>query len=330
MIDAAIRQPVTVTVGVLLSVFAGILAITRVPVRMTPEVQSVVISATTYWESASAEDIESDIVEEQEKVLGQVGGLKSITSSSIAGQGSVRLEFETGTDIEKAMADVLQKLDEVPGYPSGVLQPVVEPVDTDSVDFIAWVGLSSTDPDFDATTLFDFMERQLQPRFDRIKGISQVGIRGARQSELHILVDPRAMAQRRITYAQLRQLIQAANVDVSAGRIEEGKRDIRVRAMGRFQNPNDLKRMVLRRNPGGGSVTLGDIATIKETWKEQRDWARARGIPHALFQFSTSAWGEPARIDGPDRQGNCRHECAGWPAGSARAEIGHSTADWSW
>lgn len=284
MIQLAVRQPVTVAVAVLLSVFAGTLAITRVPIRMTPEVQSVIISAVTFWESASAADIESDIVEEQEKVLGQVTGLKTMTSSSIAGQGSVRMEFETGTDIDDALAAVLQKLDEVPGYPNGVLQPVVEPVDPDSVDYIAWVGLSATDPSFDSTTLADFMARQMQPRFDRVKGISQVGIRGARQSELHIEVDPAAMADRNITYTGLRQAIQSANVDISAGRVKEGKRDIRVRTVGRFQSPADLEAMVIRRDDGG-TIRLGDIATIAETFKEKRDWARARGIPMPFFNF---------------------------------------------
>jgi HAE1 family hydrophobic/amphiphilic exporter-1 len=124
------------------AVFAGILAVTLVPVRMTPEVSSVVVSVTTNWESASAEEIESDIVEEQEKVLGEVSGLISITSTSSAGQGAIRLEFETGTDIERATAAVLQKLDEVPGYPDGVVQPRVEPVDIESIDYIAWIGLA--------------------------------------------------------------------------------------------------------------------------------------------------------------------------------------------
>lgn len=285
MIESAIRQPVTVTVGVLLSVFAGVLALTRVPIRMTPEVDSVVIAVITNWENASAQDIESDVVEEQEKVLGDVGGLKSMTSTSAASQGTIRLEFETGTDIEDALAETLQKLDEVPGYPDGVLQPVVEPIDPESVDYIAWVGLSSTDPDFDATTLFDFMERRIRPRFDRVPGVSQVGIRGARESELHILVDPRAMAQRQITYNQLRDAIITANVDLSAGRIEEGKRDIRVRTLGRFQDAGDLETMIIRRDPDSGPVYLGDVAEIVETFKEPRDWARARGIAMPFFNF---------------------------------------------
>lgn len=284
MIQKAIDQPITVAVAVLLSVFAGLLAVTRVPIRMTPEVDSVVVSVVTNWESASAEEIESDVVEEQEKVLGEVTGLAAMTSISAAGQGTVRLEFETGTDIEGALAEVLQKLDEVPGYPDGVLQPVVEGVDPESVDYISWIGLASTDPEFDSARLFDFMERRLQPRFDRVPGISQVGIRGAVQSELHIVVDPVAMANRRITYSQLRDAIRSANVDVSAGRIEEGKRDIRVRSTGRFQTPEEVENMVLLRNETG-PIYLRDIAEVRESYKEPSSWARARGYQMPFFNF---------------------------------------------
>lgn len=284
MIKRAIEQPITVAVAVLLSVFAGLLAVTRVPIRMTPEVESVVVSVITNWESASAEEIESDVVEEQEKVLGEVTGLKDMTSISAAGQGTIRLEFETGTEIDGALAEVLQKLDEVPGYPEGVLQPVVEPVDPESVDYISWIGLASTDPEFDPATLSDFMERRMRPRFDRVPGISQVGIRGAVDSELHIVVDPVAMANRRITYSQLQAAIVAANVDVSAGRIEEGKRDIRVRSTGRFQTPEDVEKMVLTRD-ASGPVYLGDIAEVSEEYKEPSSWARARGFKMPFFNF---------------------------------------------
>lgn len=284
MIQRAVQQPITVAVAVLLSVFAGVLAVTRVPIQMTPEVESVVVSVLTNWESASALEIESDIVEEQEKVLGEVTGLKSMISTSAAGQGTVRLEFETGTDIDDALAEVLQKLDEVPGYPEGVLQPVVEAVDPESVDYISWIGLASTDPDFDPIYLYDFMERRMQPRFDRVPGVSQVGIRGAVESELHILVDPVAMANRRVTYAQLRDAIAGANVDLSAGKIEEGKRDIRVRSTGRFQSPEDVSDMVISRDESG-PVTLGDIAEVTRAHKEPSDWARARGHQMPFFNF---------------------------------------------
>ncbi|MEM1293829.1 MAG: efflux RND transporter permease subunit [Verrucomicrobiota bacterium] len=284
LVEYCVRQPVTVAVGVGLALLAGVLAFTSVPVQMKPEVDSVVISVSTNWEGASAEEIESDIVEEQEKVLGDIAGLASLTSNSKAGQGTVRLEFVTGTNIDDAKAEVLQKLDEVPGYPPNVIQPVVEDIDPESVDYVAWIGLSSTDPNFDTTTLFDFMERRMKPRFDRIPGVSQVGIRGAREAELQIRVDPRALANRNLTWQQLVTAIRVSNENFSGGQIPEGKRDIRIRATGRFANPEAVMSMIIRRDDAG-PVYVRDVAEVIKTYKEKANWARARGHEMPFFNF---------------------------------------------
>jgi HAE1 family hydrophobic/amphiphilic exporter-1 len=283
-IEFLLRQPITIAVGTMLAVFSGILAINRVPVRMTPEVSSIVIAVTTNWENASVEEIESDIIEEQEKVLGEVTGLKSMISTSAAGQGTIRLEFETGTDIGEAEDEVLQKLDEVPGYPGGVLQPVVEDYDPESADYIAWIGLFSTDPDYDPGQLYDFMDRSIKPRFERIPGISQVGVRGATASELQVVVDAEALAQRGVTFAQLRQGITAANANFSGGKIELGKRDFRIRATGRFDTPEAAAEMIIFRDDAG-PVYLGDVAEIRNGFKEPTSWVRSRGQRAAFFNF---------------------------------------------
>lgn len=284
LIDFLLRQPITIAVFTMLAVFTGILAITRVPVRMTPEVSSVVVAVVTNWENASSDEIESDIVEEQEKVLGEITGLKSMISTSAAGQGTIRLEFETGTDIDEAQDQVLQKLDEVPGYPDGVLRPVVQDIDPESADYISWIGIFSTDPNFDPGQLFDFMDRSVKPRFERIPGISEVGVRGATASELQVIVDPAALAQRGITFAQLRNGIVAANANFSGGKIEQGKRDFRIRATGRFDTPASAGDMIIFRD-AAGSVYLRDVAEIRNDWKEPTSWVRSRGQRSAFFNF---------------------------------------------
>lgn len=290
LIEQAVKQPITVTVGVILAILSGFLASSRVPIQMTPTVESVVISVTTNWENASPEEIESDVVEQQEERLSELTGLKSITSISQAGKGSIRLEFVTGTDIKSAEAEVDRKLSEVPGYPTGVDEPVIKDVDPESVDYIAWIGLSSTDPEFDATTLYDFMNRRLKPRFERIAGVSEVGIAGAREAEVQIRVDPTALAQRGITYAQLVQAIQLTNENYSGGLLPEGKNDIRVRAVGRFHDPELVGDMVIRRD-AAGPVYLRDVAEIVPTYKELTQWVRARGVlmPFMNYQLSHGA-----------------------------------------
>lgn len=285
IIELAVRQPKTIAVGVILALLGGLMAVLKVPVQMTPEVKSVVVSVNTFWENASPEEIESDIIDEQEKVLGNLSGLVSLTSTSRAGAGELRLEFMTGTDIDLAVNRVNQRIGEVPGYPDGVLQPVIEGLDPETRDYISWVALSSSDPDFDATTLHEFMERRLLPRLERLNGISEVGMMGTREKEIHLVVDPMELARRGISYGELLNVISASNSNFSGGKLPEGKNDIRIRSVGRFKDVAEVKALVVRRE-AGGAVYLGDIADVREGYKEATTWARARGHYMPFFNFT--------------------------------------------
>lgn len=290
LIDVSIRQPITVAVGVILILLAGTIAFSRVPVQMAPSVESVVISVTTHWENASPQEIETEIVDEQEQWLQGVSGLVSMTSVSQAGQGQIRLEFRTGTDINDAMAEVDQKISQVPEYPEEVDQPEIEGTDPESVDYIAWVGLSSSDPKFDAMTLYDFMNNRVKPIFERIPGISEVGIVGAREKEVQIHVDPLAMADRGITIRELLNAIQRSNKNFSGGSLPDGKNDIRIRVLGRFYDVEQAGNLVIRRDEAG-PVYLREIAEVVETYKEPTNFVRARGhiMPFMNFQLEIGA-----------------------------------------
>lgn len=290
LIRQAVAQPITVSVGILLALLAGLIATLRVPIQMTPEVDSVVISVSTFWEGASSQEIETDVIEPQEERLGNLSGLVQMTSVSSSGSGQIRLEFKTGTPIADARTEVDLKLAEVPGYPEGVLQPLVVDVDPDSIDYISWVGLSSTDPEFDPTTLKDFVDRRIVPRLERIAGIAEVGFLGAQERELQVFVDPVRLANRGVTYAALLSRLREENGNWSAGKLPEGKNDIRIRAVGRFQEADDVLDVVLR-DSGAGPVLVRDVATVAIGFKERTDWVRSRGqlMPFFNFQLESGA-----------------------------------------
>ncbi|MCA9133687.1 MAG: efflux RND transporter permease subunit, partial [Planctomycetales bacterium] len=290
IVKASVAQPITVAVGVILSVIAGLVAFRNVPVRMAPEIDSVVISVGTAWENASAAEIESDVIEQQEKYLGDVSNLVSMTSIARSGRGAIRLQFRTGTDIQQAMAAVDQKLSEVPRYPQGVDEPEIEAIDPESVDYIAWVGFSSNDAHFDATTLFDFMDRRMRPVFERIPGISQVGMVGARESEIQVIVDPYALAARGLTYSDFVAALEINNANFSAGKITDGKNDLRVRTVGRFASSEAVSDLVIRRDESG-PIYVRDVAQVRASYKELTSWVRARGTLMPFFNFQLETGG---------------------------------------
>jgi HAE1 family hydrophobic/amphiphilic exporter-1 len=277
---------------------------------MTPEVEDTVIAVTTRWENAAPQDIESEVVEPQEEKLQGVAGLKSLTSVSQRSQGQIRLEFETGVDKDAALREVSNKLREVPDYPENVDEPVIADSDPDSQDYIAWVCLACSDPDFDISLLYDFMDSRVKPRFERIPGVSEVGLLGGREREVQIRVDARKLAQRGIPIASLVNQLRLENRDTSGGAVPDGKNDVRLRGIGRFSNPAEVEATVIADSPAG-VVRLGDVAEVVETAKEKTDFVRSRGIPVMAFNFKReigsnvisvmdSIRAEIARLNAPD------------------------------
>lgn len=283
-IRTAVDQPITVAVGVLLAVIAGLVALDSVAIQMTPDVDDTVIAVTTRWENASPQEVEAEVVDEQEERLQGVTGLVSVTSTSQQSQGQIRLQFATGTSKEVALREVSNKLREVPEYPIGVDEPIIEATDPDSRDYIAWYLVVCDDPDLDIRTLRDFFEERVKPRLERLPGVAAVGVLGGRERETQVRFDPLRLAQRRVTVSDLVTALQATNRDMSAGALERGKLDIRVRTVGRYASIDQILDTVVRQDESG-TVYVRDVATAIETYKEPDSFVRASGQPGLAMNF---------------------------------------------
>jgi HAE1 family hydrophobic/amphiphilic exporter-1 len=212
-----------------------------------------------------------------------------MTSTSSRGQGQIRLEFETGVDIQRALREVNQLIREVPSYPPNVLEPVIADEDPESNDYIAWFVVEighepGVAPAVDVQTLFDFVDNRVRPRFERVDGISQVNVLGGRQRQLRVRVDPEKLAQRGITMSQLVNIIQADNRDVSAGAINEGQYDVAVRVPGRWDSPREAANTILRQDEDG-TVYLSDVAVVYEGYSERDSFIRSRGEEVLALNF---------------------------------------------
>ncbi|MCG3135789.1 MAG: Multidrug resistance protein MdtC [Planctomycetes bacterium] len=277
-IEASIRRPVTVLVGVILTLLAGLLAVQRLPIQLTPNVEDTIIAVSTRWEGASPLEIEQEIVDRQEEALQGLAGLRNVTSTSQQGVGNLRLEFAVGTPKESALREVSDKLREVPEYPEGADEPVVEASDPENRDYIAWFVLSCADPSVDVRTLQDFVEDRVKPMLERVPGLAEVNVIGGREREVQVRFDPARLAERGVTVPQMLASLRSANRNASAGRLAAGKSDVRVRMEGRFSRPEEVAETVLADTPSG-VVRVRDVAEVVETYKEPISFVRSRGVP---------------------------------------------------
>jgi len=278
LIQKAIQQPVSVAVGVLLILLAGVVALRRIPIQLTPNVEDTIIAVTTRWEGASPEEIEQEIVDLQEEKLQGIANLKEMTSSSLQNQGTVRLEFAVGTSKELALREVSDKLREVPDYPDNADEPVVEASDPDNQDYIAWIVFQTSDPAFDIRTLQDFAEDRIKPALERVAGVAEINVLGGREREAQVRFDPVRLAERGITVSQLFAALRGHNLNVSAGEIAENKSDIRLRMVNQFTTPEQVEQTVIAQTDFG-PVRVSDVATVVETYKETSSFVRRAGEP---------------------------------------------------
>ncbi|MGF1632619.1 MAG: efflux RND transporter permease subunit [Phycisphaerae bacterium] len=287
-IERCIRLPVTVSVVVLLIVIFGLLALRSVPVQLTPNVDQPIITVTTNWFGASPQEIVREIIEEQEDVLKSVSGLKEMTAQATEGEGNIRLEFAVGVDKDAALNEVRDKLRQVPEYPRDADQPVVEETDRFNRDYIAWIlvrpkpGFEAQGPpaagfDGDIAKLGTFLDEFVKPVLERAEGVSEINVLGAREQEVQVRVDLEKLASRGITVSQMADAMRGENLDVTAGTVEQGKRNTSIRVLGQYGSPEQVASTVIAYTDDGAEVYVRDVATIVESFKKETGFVRSLG-----------------------------------------------------
>jgi len=261
-----LSNPVAVAVGCILLVIFGLLSLWRLPVQMTPDITRPTISISTGWRAAAPAEIESEIVEPQEEQLRDVPGLKRMDSEASQGRGSISLEFDVGADLNRALIEVINRLNQVSNYPADVSEPSVRVGSDRFGDTMAWFGIIPKEGNSRSIIEYqDFVEEVIQERIERIPGVAAATPRGGRPFEVRIEFDPFQAASIGVDLARIgRQLGQ--NTDVSAGFEEVGKRQYTLRFAGQYEIP-DLENLVLEWRDGR-PVFLGDVATVERVMRD--------------------------------------------------------------
>jgi multidrug efflux pump subunit AcrB len=123
MIEATVKRGILVTVLVLITCILGIVASTKIPVQMIPDLEVRTITVQTGWPGATPQDVEKEILIEQERYLRSLPNLKRMISSAGMGSARIELEFPFGVDVNEALIRVSNALSQVPAYPENVDQP---------------------------------------------------------------------------------------------------------------------------------------------------------------------------------------------------------------
>lgn len=277
----SISNPVAVIAAVLLVLLMGAIGLSRLPVQMIPDVQRPFIQITTGWRTAAPEEIESEIVEPQEDMLRGLPGLDKMESSATRGNASISLMFTVDTDLQRALIEVINRLNQVPRYPNDVTEPRIFAGQDSFGSAIAWFSLTQAEGNSRPMASYsDFVREVVQARIERVPGISNSNAYGGRDNEVRITFDPYAAAALGIEIPSLAQLTGNHN-DISAGFSEVGRRQYTLRYAGQYEL-SEFGEMVLDWR-GGNPVRLRDIATVDIVMRDSNGFIVLNGRDSIAF-----------------------------------------------
>ena len=179
LIQSCVNNPVKVAVGALLLILFGVIALVRMPMQLTPEVQVPTLTVQTRWPGASPQEVEREIIQEQEEQLQSVEGVRKMTSESSDSSGSIALEFIVGTNMEEALLKVNSRLQQVPEYPEEADEPVISTSNASDKP-IAWFILSAVQPKSTDVEAFVAENPELREPLASVLATNNPGLRLAR------------------------------------------------------------------------------------------------------------------------------------------------------
>ena len=270
----ALSNPVATLVACLLISIFGVLALLRLPIQLTPEVEQPEIVITTNWRTAAPEEVESEIIEPQEKQLRGLPGMKELLSEANRGNGKITITFEVDYDLNRALIEVINRLNRVPSYPEDADEPVLSTAGGRGRP-IAWFIIKPNKNNTRAIETYrDFVEEVVQTRFERVPGVALSEVRGGNEYEVRITVDPYKAAGLNIELPKAARLA-GGNEDVSGGTADVGKRRYTLRYTGAL-SPQELSELILEWRDGK-PIALRDIATVEVRTVDRNNFVITKG-----------------------------------------------------
>jgi HAE1 family hydrophobic/amphiphilic exporter-1 len=280
--NLSIRQPVFATMMVVALVVVGIFSYLELKIDLFPNVDLPVVSITTSYPGVAPETVETEVTKRIEEAVNPIGGIRHINSITTEGSSSVMVEFRLGTNIGTALQEVQNKINGVRSqFPRDVKEPVLQQLRIEELPILSVVVLS---PTLDAKALTTLAEKVLKRRLENISGVGQVRLVGAARREIHILLDRDKLKAFGLTYPEVLEALGRENLDIPAGKLDQGSSESLVRVAGRAKEPRDFNPLIVsvkNRYP----VTLAQIARVEDGIEEQRSFSLLNGEPALALQI---------------------------------------------
>jgi HAE1 family hydrophobic/amphiphilic exporter-1 len=270
--DVSIKRPLAISMVFLAVIIFGFISVTNLPVDLFPNVTFPMMIVLTTYPGAGPEEIETQITEPLEQMLGTVNNIKKVTSTTSENISNIFLEFEWGTDLDAASNDVRDRMGFITPYlPEDADLPLIFKFDVSQQPVVMFNISGEIDP-----LELDQIGDDIADRLQRVGGVAASYAMSGTMREIQIVLDPVRIKGTGITSEQVMNVLQAQNINYPLGNVESGRKVYIVRTIGEYGNLDDIRNTVVGSH-NGVPILLSQIADVQERASEIASISRTNG-----------------------------------------------------
>jgi CzcA family heavy metal efflux pump len=278
----AIRRIVGTMVITALICGLGVFFLRGQSVDMLPQIVFPLVRVRIAYPGASPEEIETNVTRRLEALVAATEDALKVVSTVSEGSSRTDIYFAFGRDMDAALNDVRARLDRLVNLPEEVERPVVSKADPSQMPILN-LGLSSDQRD--EIELNRWADRELTDLFMGVEGLAAVTVSGGKLREIKVVFKPDKLARYELNIAQVIARLAEENIDLPGGYITAGKQELTVRLAARLRDLNDIRGVIVT-NREGVPIRLSQVASVSDTYADQRVMVRMNGNPSVMLSFT--------------------------------------------
>ena len=271
--NLSVRRRVTMIMIIGALLVLGLTRLREMPLEYFPSIDIPVVSVFTTYPGAGPEEIQERVTKPLEDAVSIINGVDQVQSQSQENVSAVTIQFDLEIDLDVAAADVRDAVSRARRlFPDDVEQPIVYKLDIGAFPIVS-MGVTGNRS---AKDMLSFVDDRIKPRLGEVRGVAAVNVTGGEVREVRVAAHEDRLEAVGLSVAQLAGLVAAENVNVPSGELKEGGRSFAVRAMGQFQNLDEIRRLRIP-TPLGGIVYLSEVAEVMDTVVDPESITRLNG-----------------------------------------------------
>ncbi|WP_137136217.1 efflux RND transporter permease subunit [Rhizobium sp. FKY42] len=276
----SIRNPIAPLLAFALLLFMGIQSFYKLPITRFPNIDVPVVSISVTQSGASPSELEMQVTKEIEDAVASISGVDEITSTVTDGLSTTAVLFRIEKNTSEAVQDTKDAIDRIrSNLPASAEEPIVSKVE---VEGQAIQTFSVTSPNMTLEELSWFVDDTVKRALQGQPGIGRIDRYGGADREVRIALEPAKLDSYGITATEVNSQLRSVNVDLGSGRGQVGGSEQAIRTLGDARKVSDLADTTIALS-NGRFVKLSDLATITDTYEEQKSFVRFNGEPSVTF-----------------------------------------------